>query len=375
MFPRFLQFFGIGMKKLNHPSNFEASHDASREDQGSCKNFPKHSVHIQYGRSLFLANFPKKMTWQDRFKVEIALALDMLAKWLKIGNIMKTKISFCFWVTLVAGSVSIRADDTPYQAAARAALEQKLNDLTNPQTQPAPDTSSVVAVVQSGESATNVTDTVPANVVAPQTQPAPIASSIQSSESTTNETNTVAAEALTPQTRPAPGTSSAVAVVQSGESATNVTETVSAKVTPPQTAPAATNSVAAPATVALVAEASPVVTAVAVAPAVEAPVAVTSPTVVQSTAAPVEAIPMVASATSKPTPALATRKLPTPPVKVKPANEIKTADGTIYENAQVEKVEPDGIIISYALEGGGLAMTKVYFSELSAQLRQRYEKQ
>ena len=202
MFPRFLQFFGISMKKLNHPSNFEASHDASREDQGSCKNFPKHSVHIQYGRSLFLANFPKKMTWQDRFKVEIALALDMLAKWLKIGNIMKTKISFCFWVTLVAGSVSIRADDTPYQAAARAALEQKLNDLTNPQTQPAP----IASSIQSGESATNVTDTVPANVVAPQTQPAPIASSIQSSESTTNETNTVAAEALTPQTRPAPGT-------------------------------------------------------------------------------------------------------------------------------------------------------------------------
>jgi len=75
----------------------------------------------------------------------------------------------------------------------------------------------------------------------------------------------------------------------------------------------------------------------------------------------------------KPTPAVAATKSSSPPPKVNPTIEIRTADGTIYENAQVEKVEPDGIIISYTLRGGS-AMSKVYFNELSAELRQRYEK-
>ena len=61
-------------------------------------------------------------------------------------------------------------------------------------------------------------------------------------------------------------------------------------------------------------------------------------------------------------------------MKVNPTNAIVTTDGMIYENAQVEKVESDGIIISYTLPNGGWAMSKVYFNELSAELRQRYEK-
>jgi len=39
----------------------------------------------------------------------------------------------------------------------------------------------------------------------------------------------------------------------------------------------------------------------------------------------------------------------------------------------VEKVVSDGIIISYTLSNGGLAMTKLYFYELPNDLRQRYE--
>ena len=41
-------------------------------------------------------------------------------------------------VAFCASLISVRADDTPVQAAARAALEQKMNDLDNPQTQTPP---------------------------------------------------------------------------------------------------------------------------------------------------------------------------------------------------------------------------------------------
>jgi len=49
-----------------------------------------------------------------------------------------------------------------------------------------------------------------------------------------------------------------------------------------------------------------------------------------------------------------------------------TLNGTIYNNVYVEKVEPDGIIVSYTLAGGGMGMTKIYLYELSDELRQRY---
>ena len=41
-------------------------------------------------------------------------------------------------VAIGASFISVRASDTPAQAAARAALEQKLNDLGHSQTEPAP---------------------------------------------------------------------------------------------------------------------------------------------------------------------------------------------------------------------------------------------
>ncbi len=209
----------------------------------------------------------------------------MLVKRIKVDNFMKARIFLGLWVAFAAGFISLRADDTPAQATARAALEQKLNDLDTPQTQPAPGTPSGAVVVQPGESATNVTDTVPAKAVVLQT------------------------------------------------------------------APAAITLVAAPAAV--------------------APVTVATAATARSAAAPTKKAP----ATPKPTPALAATKSSSSPAQVKPTNEIVTTDGTIYKNAQVEKVEPDGIIISYTLAGSGLAMTKVYFIELSAELRQRYEKE
>jgi hypothetical protein len=70
----------------------------------------------------------------------------------------------------------------------------------------------------------------------------------------------------------------------------------------------------------------------------------------------------------------AAAKLSGPPVKAKPTNEIATASGAIYKNVYVEKVESDGIIISYTPPRGGMGMTKVLFDDLSPELRQKYGK-
>jgi hypothetical protein len=91
-------------------------------------------------------------------------------------------------------------------------------------------------------------------------------------------------------------------------------------------------------------------------------------------AAPTKTQPAAAPATPKPTPAPAATKSSSPPAKAKPTNEIATASGAIYKNVYVEKVEPDGIIVSYTPARGGMGMTKIYFDDLSAELRQRYEK-
>ncbi len=58
----------------------------------------------------------------------------------------------------------------------------------------------------------------------------------------------------------------------------------------------------------------------------------------------------------------------------RPASELVTTSGSTYQNVEVERVMSDAIIISYTPVGGGWAMTKVYFSDLSPEMRQRYEK-
>jgi len=93
------------------------------------------------------------------------------------GHFMKITTFVGFCVALGASFISAHASDTPAQAAARAALEQKLSELTHPQIEPSPPKNipsgaAIVQVVQSGQSATNVTDTVPAKAVTPQTAPA-----------------------------------------------------------------------------------------------------------------------------------------------------------------------------------------------------------
>jgi hypothetical protein len=67
-------------------------------------------------------------------------------------------------------------------------------------------------------------------------------------------------------------------------------------------------------------------------------------------------------------------KPPTPPAQVKPGTELVTLYGTVYKNAQVEKVYWDGILVSYSTSGGGVGMSKVYFKDLPPDVRQQYEK-
>ncbi len=80
---------------------------------------------------------------------------------------MKLTPAICAAV-FCASFISVRADDTPVQAAARAALEQKLDQLDKPQTQTPP--------VQPNKAATNVIKAVPAKAVTPQ--PAPVAAPV-----------------------------------------------------------------------------------------------------------------------------------------------------------------------------------------------------
>jgi hypothetical protein len=92
---------------------------------------------------------------------------------MKMDNFMKIRIALGLCVVLGAGFFSVRAADTPAQAAARVALEQKLNHPDDSPTQslPATNTLSQTVVEQPGKSATNVTEIVPEKAVTPQTAP------------------------------------------------------------------------------------------------------------------------------------------------------------------------------------------------------------
>ena len=78
-------------------------------------------------------------------------------------------------VVLGVSAITVRAVDTPAQAAARVALEQKMYELDHPQTllPPVRVTRSEAAVKQPVQYAANVTAIVSQKAVTPQTAPAP----------------------------------------------------------------------------------------------------------------------------------------------------------------------------------------------------------
>jgi hypothetical protein len=52
--------------------------------------------------------------------------------------------------------------------------------------------------------------------------------------------------------------------------------------------------------------------------------------------------------------------------------EVVTTDGVVYKFVTIEKVEPDGLLISHRPMGGGIAMIKVRFETLSEALQSKY---
>jgi len=52
--------------------------------------------------------------------------------------------------------------------------------------------------------------------------------------------------------------------------------------------------------------------------------------------------------------------------------EITNLDGTTYKSVRILKVEPDGLMIEYAPEAGGIGLKKLKFVNLSAELRLKY---
>ena len=90
-----------------------------------------------------------------------------------MGNSMKIRVALGLCVALGAGFISVRAADTPAQAAARAALEPMLAQPGNSQVRslPATNTLSEAVVEQPAQSATTVTEPIPEKAVAPQIAP------------------------------------------------------------------------------------------------------------------------------------------------------------------------------------------------------------
>jgi hypothetical protein len=130
------------------------------------------------------------------------------------------------------------------------------------------------------------------------------------------------------------------------------------------------------------AAATPVIaTAIPVpAPQAKAPAATT--TVAKAPAATVHSAPAPIKAQPAPAPAVAGTALvlhaasPPPSSKspTRPVNELTTISGSVYKNVEVERVMANGIVISYTPAGGGWAMTKINFEDLSPEIRLKYEK-
>jgi hypothetical protein len=266
-------------------------------------------------------------------------------------------------VALVAMGISVRADDTPAQAAARAALEQKLYELDHPEAQAPSETNAAVTETQPAASATKATNTVLAAPVdadfateIPAANASAQAAALAAMEQKMNELNEQQAGS-TPDTNAA-ATPVVVPANEASAAATPVTESPSAEA-PMAVAPAITSATVVPVS------AAPAV--VAPAPEVStAPAAATSVAVVSAASpGPVTAPIQAPAAAVFPSSA---------PGHVRPANELVTTSGTTYKNVEVQKVTADAMVISYTPEQGGWAMTKVYFRDLPPDIRQQYEK-
>lgn len=248
---------------------------------------------------------------------------------------MKTKILAVSLPLLVlaAGSISVRAEDNPAQAAARVALAKKLFELGQPPAQ------------QPTQSP-------------PSWDSGAVAGS--PAKSTNHSTETVAPKTPTPLPAPAARWDTGAAVASHEKFTNSPAKTVAAKTTTPSTAPAPANVTVAP----------------VAAPVTEVPIAAAPAVPVKPVALPDKPQPPLASppATLRTNASLVVTKTVKTPAKAPAGVDLVTTTGAIYRAALVSKVELDGLIISYVPAGGGIALTKVYFEDLPEEVREQYEK-
>ena len=100
--------------------------------------------------------------------------------------------------------------------------------------------------------------------------------------------------------------------------------------------------------------------------------AVAAPVRPQLVAAPAAPAPAPKPVVAAPVKVKPTVPRPAPVVALPSGPEIDSATGAVYKNTHVERVEPDGITISYTPVHGGIAITKLNFDELSDDLRLKY---
>jgi hypothetical protein len=248
-------------------------------------------------------------------------------------TLMNTKILTGLIIVLAASSIAIRAEDNPSQAAARAALAKRLFEFEPPQLRQPPgwDSGAMLATPAKATNANHQIKVVATNIQPPTIpiQPPTIPpAAIKPVPAPTNQVVSTAAPVAPIQIKnPAP------AEIRP----TVFTNPVVVTAKPPPTPAAPTNSARLPA----------------------APNASPTPPPVQ---------PASKRALVTPTPTIR-------PLKTQPANDLVTLTGALYKNAHVERVETNGLIISYVPARGGTAMTKVYFEDLSTEVRQQYKKQ
>jgi hypothetical protein len=130
------------------------------------------------------------------------------------------------------------------------------------------------------------------------------------------------------------------------------------------------------------AAATPVIATAITAPAPEAKAPAVPTTVAKAPAATVHSAPAPIQTQPAPAPAVAGSALvlhaaslpPSSKSPARPVNELTTISGSVYKNVEVERVMANGIVISYTPAGGGWAMTKINFEDLSPEIRLKYEK-
>jgi S1-C subfamily serine protease len=53
-------------------------------------------------------------------------------------------------------------------------------------------------------------------------------------------------------------------------------------------------------------------------------------------------------------------------------DQITTREGATYNGVEVQKIVPDGLVIAYSMNGGGIGIAKLQFKDLSADLQQQF---